>query len=189
MIEWWTRAHSGLYRCWRNGTLQRDGLLFSLLLWACWCWGWFGVWPDARSRSLIGKCNSAALWWSADRTTGKFDAGYFHLSFFLLFFWARVADPGCRGFKICTCHCARDTNLEVWRFHCTLHRFKTFCAGFSKAAPEHNAASSMFHSRDRVLLLVCFTGYLLQQLWTRWLPHSSQERVTFRDFFAPEGSC
>ena len=37
-----------------------------------------------------------------------------------------------------------------------LHRFKTPCVRCSKAAPEHNLASSMFHSRYSVLSFVCF---------------------------------
>uniref|UniRef100_A0AAQ5YUB4 G-protein coupled receptors family 1 profile domain-containing protein n=1 Tax=Amphiprion ocellaris TaxID=80972 RepID=A0AAQ5YUB4_AMPOC len=35
-------------------------------------------------------------------------------------------------------------------------RFQTPCTRCSKAAPEHNRTSSMFHSRDSVLFFICF---------------------------------
>lgn len=44
--------------------------------------------------------------------------------------------------------------LVVWRFRCTLHRFKTPSVKRSEAAPEHNPVSDMFRSRDSVLLLM-----------------------------------
>lgn len=52
-------------------------------------------------------------------------------------------------------HISLQNALIVLRFHCGLHRFKTSCARCSKAAPEHNWTSSMFHSRDSVLFLIC----------------------------------
>ena len=53
-------------------------------------------------------------------------------------------------------HILLQNALIVLRFHCTLHTFKTPCARCSKAALEHNRASSMFHSRYSVLFFVCF---------------------------------
>lgn len=49
---------------------------------------------------------------------------------------------------------ARDISFQngliVWRFNCTLHRFKTPCVTCSKASPEHVHASSVFHCRFNV---------------------------------------
>lgn len=43
-----------------------------------------------------------------------------------------------------------QNGLIVWRFNCTLHRFKTPCVTCSKASPEHVHASSVFHCRFNV---------------------------------------
>ena len=49
-----------------------------------------------------------------------------------------------------------QNTLIVLRFHCALHRFKAPCARCSKAAPNHNQASSIFHCRYDVIFFESF---------------------------------
>lgn len=70
-----------------------------------------------------------------------------------------------------------QNGLIVWRFNCTLHRFKTPCVTCSKASPEHVHASSVFHCRFNVFFFLCFistprllkaAGVLSSPHWAVW---------------------